>query len=185
MEWFITNRKLTKSEEDYLDIIENLSKRVNYIIFREKDLLDREYEALYLKVKEKINSKCTLIINSNIYVYKKYNEEILHLSFEKFLKYKKYFNERVGVSIHSVEEGKVADRLGADYILASNIYETKCKIGKKGKGIKFIKELKENIKCPIIALGGIDDKNKEEVLNSGAIGIATMSYYIEQFYKIK
>lgn len=185
MEWFITNRKLVKTEKEYLRIIENISKKVDYIILREKDLIDSDYEKLYLKVKAKVKKECVLIINSNIYVYKKYNEKILHLSFIDFLKYKRDINEKIGVSIHSLEEAQIAEKLGAAYVLASNIYETKCKSGKRGKGVEFIDELINHVRCPVIALGGITNENKEMVLNSGAAGIATMSYHIEQFYMNK
>ncbi|MGL4847793.1 MAG: thiamine phosphate synthase, partial [Clostridium sp.] len=106
MEWLITNRKMFKTEEAFLNRLEEVSKKkVGKIILREKDLSNEEFEKLYLKIKEKIKDDCTLIINSNIDIYKKYKEEYLHLPFREFLKYEKIQNEKVGVSIHSLEEG--------------------------------------------------------------------------------
>ena len=32
-------------------------------------------------------------------------------------------------------------------MLVSNIYKTKCKPGMKGKGIDFLKEVKNNVQC--------------------------------------
>lgn len=178
MEWLITNRKMFKTEEEFLNRLEEESKKkVRKIILREKDLLNEEFEKLYLKIKVRIKGDCILIINSNIDIYKKYKEEYLHLPFKEFLKYKKKLNEKVGVSIHSLEEGIEAYKRGASYILASNIYKTECKKFKKGMGTKFIEDLKKGVKCPVIALGGITEKNKEEVIKAGADGIARMSFY--------
>ena len=35
----------------------------------------------------------------------------------------------LGTSVHSVEDAKEAEHLGADYIFAGNIFETDCKKG--------------------------------------------------------
>ncbi len=88
---------------------------------------------------------------------------------------KKKFN--VGVSVHSLEEGIMADKKGCSYILASHIFPTKCKDGLKPKGVEFIQELKKVVTCPIIALGGISPENAQSVIDSGAHGVALMSTF--------
>lgn len=177
MVYLITNRNLV-SEEKYLECIEFASYNgVTNIILREKDLDDREFIELYHKIKKRINPNCHLIINSKIKVFKEVKEEVLHLPFKEFLNYKKEDYEKIGVSVHSFEEGIEADRRGADYILASHIFPTKCKEGLEPKGVDFIKELAQNVNCKIIALGGINENNYKEVLEAGADGVALMSYF--------
>ncbi len=93
---------------------------------------------------------------------------------------------RAGVSIHSVEEGIRANKEGCNYILASHIFPTKCKEGLEPKGVEFIRELKNVVTCPIIALGGISTENASKVIEAGADGIALMStfFYCEDVYDL-
>ena len=177
MIFFITNRKLAKNKSNLEYIKEASYAGVDYIILREKDLSDIELEKLYYEIKDNINPKCKIIINSNINVFNKVNEEIIHLPYKKFLEYENLKKRKVGVSVHTLEEGIYADKAGADYILASHIFETKCKEGLEAKGTDFIKKLRENVKCKIVALGGINEKNKKEVLEAGADGVAMMSFF--------
>ncbi|MBI2472132.1 MAG: thiamine phosphate synthase [Planctomycetes bacterium] len=56
------------------------------------------------------------------------------------------------------------------------MYDTPSKSGLlKPTGVEDIKKLKNEIDLPIIALGGINEKNIENVLNGGADGIAVIS----------
>ncbi|MEG0297010.1 MAG: thiamine phosphate synthase [Clostridium sp.] len=179
MVYLITNRSLA-SEDRYLEVIKKASyDRVENIILREKDLSDEEFKELYYKVKKLINPKCNLIINSKINVFNKVGEKIIHLPFKDFMEYEIPTGVKVGVSVHTLEAGIEASKKGAEYILASHIYETKCKEGLKPKGIEFIKELKEKVDCKIIALGGINKINCKEVIEAGADGIALMSYFFK------
>lgn len=183
MIYLITNRKLCNSNE-YLKKIEGaLSSGIKNVILREKDLNSSELYDLSKQVKnicERFNGN--LIVNDNMEVARKVKAYGLQLSYSKFLSVRDFLkcesefkSIKIGVSIHSLEEAIECDRLGVDYLLCSNIFETACKIGKKGMGLNFIKELKENINSPIVALGGINIKNAQSVWNSGADGIAIMS----------
>ncbi|GAA0126542.1 thiamine phosphate synthase [Clostridium sp. CTA-19] len=181
MIYLITNRQLVQSDEEYFQKIEAAVKYgICRIILREKNVSD-DVLLKYAKAITKIieNTNCKLIINSNEFVYKKVKPYGIHLPFEMFLGYEKNKDEIVGVSIHSLEEAIKADKLGATYILASNIYETKCKEGLKGKGVKFIEEIKKHVSCKVIALGGIKQDNMKEVYNSGADGVAMMSAFMK------
>lgn len=174
--YLITNRNLV-SEEKYLETIIEASKAgIDKIILREKDLSDEEYNQLYQKIKSLLDDYTKIIINSKINVFKEVSGDILHLPFKEFMKLEK-MEDKVGVSVHSVEEAIKADEKGAAYILASHIYETKCKEGLKPKGIEFIRDLRKNISCKIIALGGINTENYQEVIEAGADGIAIMSLF--------
>ncbi|WP_346934777.1 thiamine phosphate synthase [Clostridium sp.] len=187
MIYLITNRHLV-SEEKYFKTLQDASLAgVDRIILREKDLNDEELERLYYKIKALVSDNTEIIINSNIKVFKKVEEKTLHLPFKDFMKFnseKKVI--RAGVSIHSVEEGIRANKEGCNYILASHIFPTKCKEGLEPKGVEFIRELKNVVTCPIIALGGISTENASKVIEAGADGIALMStfFYCEDVYDL-
>lgn len=181
MVFLITNRNLVKSDEEYFNKIEKaVEGGISVIILREKhlsaDILFKYAERISRIIE---NTNCKLIINSNIEVYRKIDAYGIHLPFKMFLDYKKEENEIIGVSVHSLEEAMVADKGGATYVLVSNIYETKCKEGLKGKGVDFIKEIKKNVSCSVIALGGITEENKKEVYKAGVNGIAMMSLFMK------
>lgn len=177
--YFITNRSLV-NEEKYFEVIKKVSTYPNIrIILREKDLSDKAYEELYYKVKE-LATNSEIIINSKFKVFKKVNEEIIQLSFNDFMSLGE-FDYNVGVSVHTVEEGILAYNKGAKYLLASHIFETKCKEGLEPKGIQFISKLREHVNCEIIALGGINCDNYINVIEAGANGIAVMSLFYNDY----
>ena len=84
---------------------------------------------------------------------------------------------RIGCSIHSAEEAKEAQDLGATYLTAGHIYATDCKKGLPPRGLDFLKQVCENVKIPVYAIGGIrpDLEQLDEVLSTGARGVCIMS----------
>lgn len=176
MIYVITNRKLiTKGRLS--EVAEAAAKGgAEVIILREKDLGFYQLLPIALDIKERIKStKCKLIINSNIEVARDVKAHGIHCSYEYFIKELPKFPGEIGVSIHSLEEAIEVEKMGASYILASPIFETQCKPGAEPKGITFIKAIKEKVKIPVIALGGISLENGRDVMKAGAQGLAVMS----------
>lgn len=173
----ITNKKSIKVKNFYT-LIQNIIKaNVNAIILREKELATEELLEIAMKIKKLTEGTNTsLIVNSNIEVANKVNADGYHVSFKDFVEGEAKYKGLLGVSVHSIKEAVIVDEKGADYILVSHIFETKCKEGLKPKGLKFIEEIKKRVRIPIIALGGINTTNIESVIKSGADGVAVMSY---------
>ena len=191
----ITNRKLCENENLEKQIKKIFSAYEKKIILknfeivaltlREKDLDKNEY----LNLVEKIYPICKkygidLILHQNydLNLDEKYNIEGIHLSYEIFKSLNKNIREklikkykRIGVSIHSLEEAKDVENLGATYVVAGHIFETDCKKGLEPRGLNFIKELSSILTIPIFAIGGINEENSNLVLNSGAFGVCMMS----------
>ena len=191
----ITNRKLCENENLEKQIEKIFSAYEKKIILknfeivaltlREKDLDKNEY----LNLVEKIYPICKrygidLILHQNydLNLDKKYKIGGFHLSYEIFKSLNKNIREklikkykRIGVSIHSLEEAKDVENLGATYVVAGHIFETDCKKGLEPRGLNFIKELSSILTIPIFAIGGINEENSNLVLNSGAFGVCMMS----------
>ena len=83
------------------------------------------------------------------------------------------------MSIHSLDEAKEVESLGATYVVAGHIFKTDCKKGLEPRGLNFIKELLSILTIPIFAIGGINKENSNLVLNSGAFGVCMMSSLME------
>ena len=191
----ISNRKLCENENLEKQIKKIFSAYEKKIILknfeivaltlREKDLDKNEY----LNLVEKIYPICKkygidLILHQNydLNLDEKYNIEGIHLSYEIFKSLNKNIREklikkykRIGVSIHSLEEAKDVENLGATYVVAGHIFETDCKKGLEPRGLNFIKELSSILTIPIFAIGGINEENSNLVLNSRAFGVCMMS----------
>lgn len=191
----ITNRKLCENEnlEKQIEkifsayqrkiILENFE--IVSLTLREKDLNKNKY----LKLVEKIHPICQkyridLILHQNydLRLDNKYNVEGLHLSYNTFKSLNKNIREelikkykKIGVSIHSIDEAKEVENLGATYIVAGHIFKTDCKKDLEPRGLKFIQELSVILTIPIFAIGGINQENSHLVINSGAFGVCMMS----------
>ena len=191
----ISNRKLCENENLEKQIEKIFSAYEKKIILknfdivaltlREKDLNKNEYLKLIEKVypicqKYKIN----LILHQNydLNLDEKYDIKGIHLSYSIFKSLnqnikaeliKKY--KRIGVSVHSLNEAKEVESLGASYVVAGHIFETDCKKGLEPRGLKFIEDLSSALSIPIFAIGGIDEKNSLSVINNGAFSICIMS----------
>ena len=191
----ISNRKLCENE--------NLERQIEKIFLayekkiilkkfeivsltlREKDLDKNEYLNLVEKIypickKHKIN----LILHQNydLNLDDRYNIDGIHLSYKIFKSLNKNIREelikkykRIGVSIHSLDEAKEVENLGASYVVAGHIFETDCKKGLEPRGLKFVENLSSILTIPIFAIGGIDEKNSQSVIDSGAFSVCMMS----------
>ena len=191
----ISNRKLCENEnlEKQIEkifsayqrkiILENFE--IVSLTLREKDLNKNKY----LKLVEKIYPICQkyridLILHQNydLRLDNKYNIKGLHLSYNTFKSLNKNIREelirkykKIGVSIHSVDEAKEVENLGANYVVAGHIFKTDCKKDLEPRGLKFIQELSLILTIPIFAIGGINEKNSHLVINNGAFGVCMMS----------
>ena len=195
----ISNRKLCENEnlEKQIEkifsayqrkiILENFE--IVSLTLREKDLNKNKY----LKLVEKIYPICQkyridLILHQNydLRLDNKYNIKGLHLSYNTFKSLNKNIREelirkykKIGVSIHSVDEAKEVENLGANYVVAGHIFKTDCKKDLEPRGLKFIQELSVILTIPIFAIGGINQENSHLVINSGAFGVCMMSSLME------
>ena len=83
--------------------------------------------------------------------------------------------QRIGTSIHSVEDAIFAESHGADYITAGHIFTTNCKKGLPGRGIEWLKTVCDAVSIPVYAIGGISDANAGELSDCGIAGYCMMS----------
>lgn len=181
----ITNRHLVQEGCLYNTLEKCARLGTDAIMLREKDLCYEEIIAMGKRIKDisdRYNKR--FIINGSARAALSLEAFAFHTGFKIFKSMKensrdidtlKNKNIKIGVSIHSVREASEAEKSGADYVIAGNIFETGCKPGLEGKGLDFLKKVIEVVDIPVIAIGGIGPSNIEEVLNTGAYGVAIMS----------
>lgn len=174
----ITNRSLCA--RPYLEQIKRVcSVHPAALVLREKDLPAEEYQELagqVMKICAQYEVPCIL------HYYPEVAEELgnknIHLPLWKLQGKHLLQWERLGCSIHSVEEAVEAERLGATYLTAGHIYATDCKKGMPPRGLNFLQEVCSHVQIPVYAIGGIELENRKqlsEVIMHGAAGACIMS----------
>ena len=183
MLYFVTDRKI-RQKDFYGRIQEAVEAGVDGIILREKDLKRERLYPMAKKIKAMVEGTPTkLIINGDLSVAKEVKAWGYHMGFGKFMeedkKNLKKFKGRIGVSVHSVREGKIAKRGGANYLMAGHVFETPCKKGLAPRGTSWLKEIIEEVNLPVIAIGGIESNNLHELRGLKLHGIAVRSLIME------
>lgn len=178
MIYFVTNRHLNK--RSYYRIIEEACQSgVDYLILREKNLNYKEYSEIPEKVKLITDKyKVPLIVNGNIEVCRRLEAYGYHCGYREFMELGKLYSYQ-GVSVHSIEEAIEASQAGANYILVGHIYKTKSKEGLEPRGLDFLDKIRKAVSTKVVAIGGINHKNINEVRSLKIHGIALMSYIME------
>lgn len=174
----VTNRKL--AGESFVSRIEKAVKAgVGAVILREKDLSEEKYEELAGKIKPICDSgRVPLVLHTYPSAARRLGVMRLHLSFNAYMELsgeeKKDF-EKIGVSVHSLQEAKAAEEKGAAYVIAGHIFATDCKKGVPPRGLDYLKEICQGVKIPVYAIGGITSENAKQCIDAGAAGVCMMS----------
>ena len=83
----------------------------------------------------------------------------------------------LGVTCHDSKIlAKLASKNKADYLAFGSFYKSKLKPKAKKANLSILKWAKNNIKKPIVVIGGINNLNYKELIKSGAKYIAISSY---------
>jgi len=180
----VSNRKLCN--RPFLEQIERVCKiHPEAVILREKDLTEEEYGTL---AKEVMNICSRYQVSCILHNFWKTALELgctsVHLPLPELRKLPEGVKEqfqRIGTSVHSVEDAKEAERLGVSYMTAGHIYVTDCKKGLAPRGLGFLKDVCSTVNVPVYAIGGIkfDEKQWEELKQNGASGGCIMSGMME------
>lgn len=80
----------------------------------------------------------------------------------------------IGASVHGLDAARSAKSDGADFVVFGPVFDSG---EKKGKGVGELKVISRDLReFPLIAVGGIDESNKDLVLQNGATGFAAIRY---------
>ncbi len=157
------------------------SKKVKYFQLRVKGKTNSYLITNSKKIKTITDKfKVKLIINDSPKVAKTVKAAGCHIgqSDASFITAKKILKKRmVGVTCHG--SNNLIDRAiknKADYIAIGSFFDSKLKPNAKKANIRIIKETKKKTKIPIVAIGGINNKNYKKLISLGANYIAISSF---------
>jgi thiamine-phosphate pyrophosphorylase len=85
----------------------------------------------------------------------------------------------IGCSTTTAAEALKAEADGADYIAVGSIYPTQSKKSVTVVGLERLREIREAVSLPIVAIGGINADNAQNVIDAGADAVAVISAILE------
>ena len=178
--YFITDSKLTKKT-----IIDDVKSAINggvkVIQYREKYASTKQMMEEAKEIKKLCQkNKVIFLVNDRIDIALAVDADGVHIG-QDDMPYETARrllgkNKIIGLSAHDVEESVKAEKSGADYIGLGPIFSTNTKADAgRACGTEMISKVKEHVKIPIIAIGGINESTINEVLKAGAKNIAIIS----------
>jgi len=172
----------TAGERNILSIIEEATDEgVTLVQLRGKKLRTREFLELALKASGFLGAKnIPLIINDRIDIALSCNAAGVHLGQQDLpLLYARKIlgeNKLIGITINTAKEAMAAEERGADYLGVGPVFFTTTKKELKPLlGLEGLRAIKEKVKIPILAIGGINPDNAGDVIATGVEGIAVVS----------
>jgi thiamine-phosphate pyrophosphorylase len=193
---YVTDRKSLGPAASVSSVLEKIRAAAeagtDWIQIREKDLPARELLALVqeaVRIVKLARSNALVIVNDRLDVALAAGAAGVHLGGESVpssdvIRWCRTGNAptgfRIGVSCHSAQEARAAERDGADYVFFGPIYATPSKkpYGPP-QGIARLEEVCRTVRIPVIAIGGVDEDNAAACIREGAAGIAAIRMFQE------
>jgi len=179
---YITHSQSLAAEPLLDAIARNLKAGVTWIQIREKDWSARALFELVEaagKLPNPHNSK--ILVNSRVDVALAAGASGVHLpSGSPAPRVWRRPGFLIGVSCHSVDDVRNAEKDGADYVLFGPVFPPLSKsTGLEPRGLEGLALAAAAVTIPVLALGGVTRKNSATCTSAGAAGVAGISLFQE------
>jgi len=157
-----------------------LAGGARFLQLRVKALSANEFFDLARRARTETRSYgCKLIINDRVDVALACDADGVHLGQEDLplAVGRKLIGDRiVGISTHDLDQAREAEQNGADYIGFGPTFGTSTKdTGYTARGVEMLRQIRERVNLPIVAIGGINEQNVQQVWQAGANSAAIIS----------
>ena len=85
----------------------------------------------------------------------------------------------IGISTTTIDQAVTAESEGADYIAVGSMYPTPSKETAKVVGLDRLRQIRQAVILPLVAIGGITKDNVDEVIAAGANSVAIISAILQ------
>jgi thiamine-phosphate pyrophosphorylase len=179
--YLVTDRKAT-SGRPLLEVLEEcLNAGVRTVQLREKDLSGRELCALASELRTLTRRyRARLLINDRIDIALAVDADGVHLPSDSFppMEARRLLGagRLIGVSTHSLDQAKSAEKEGADFIVFGPVFDTPSKRDYGlPLGIDALAKAVDSVGIPVFAIGGIGADAVPKLREAGARGVAVIS----------
>ncbi len=200
--YLVTDSGLSK-KGTLSDVREAVESGCRIVQYREKNKSTKEMVEEASEIKKICNGKAIFLVNDRIDVALAVDADGVHIGQDdmpiEIARKLLGDNKIIGLSVNNKEEAVLAEKSGADYIGLGPIFDTATKKDAgEGIGPLKIREVKDAIKIPVVAIGGINKENCENVIQNGVDSLVAISavvcsddvkretkYFIDIIRKIK
>lgn len=181
----VTDRSWLNGATLYSQVEAALKGGATFIQLREKNL----DEAHFLEEAKEIKKLCReygvpFVINDNVELTLEVDADGVHVGQSDMeagdVRVKLGPDKIIGVSAQTVEQALLAEAHGADYLGVGAVFPTGSKEDAVEVEHETVKAICEEVKIPVIAIGGISKNNVLELSGNGLCGIAVISAIFAQ-----
>lgn len=178
--YLVTDRKMLQERDLPQSIEQAIQGGVTLVQLREKSVSTRKFLQLAIQVKEITSQyQIPLIINDRLDIALAVDADGLHVGQDDLpmLKARELLGDGkiIGVSASTLDEALLAERQGADYLGVGAVFRTSTKTDAAEVGLAQLEVIKKSVTIPVIAIGGIDETNVNQVLATGVDGVSVVS----------
>ena len=178
--YLVTDRDVLRGRDLIKCIEESILGGVTLVQLREKNVTSREFYEIAIKVKE-VTSRYNipLIINDRLDIALAIDADGLHIG-QKYLPAsvaRKILGKDkiLGVSAATLQESLKAEKDGADYLGVGAVFSTSTKKDTRDVSYETLSSITSSVNIPVVAIGGINEKNVTKLKESNIDGIAVIS----------
>ena len=153
---------------------------VTLLQLRVKTMAPRDFFELARTVRSETRAHgCQLIVNDRVDIALGCDADGVHLGQDDLplgAARKLMGSKIVGISSHDLQQAQEAERNGADYVGFGPMFGTTTKAtGYPARGVEMLRQIRAAVKLPIVAIGGINEQNVQQVWQAGADSAAIIS----------
>lgn len=183
--YLVTDRDILGGRVLTVCIAEAVRGGVTAVQLREKNVTSLEFYLLAKKVKKVTDDLgVPLIINDRLDIALAVDADGLHVGQKDLpatLARKLLGQGKIlGVSAANLNEAMQAEKDGADYLGIGAIFPTATKSDVRRVELEELLKIKQQVKIPVVAIGGINENNIQKVWASGIDGAAIVSGILAQ-----
>jgi thiamine-phosphate pyrophosphorylase len=180
----VTDRKWTGKKTLFEQVEKSIKGGVTFVQLREKEL---EYK-LFLDEAIKMKDLCKkydipFVVNDNVDIAIKSNADGVHVGQEDMeaLNVREMIGKDkiLGISVQTLEQAIEAEKKGADYLGVGAIFPTNSKDNAVKVSIETLSLICKSVNIPVVAIGGINKTNINQLKNTGISGVALISAIFE------
>lgn len=176
----VTNSSI-KTNQTLIEQCESALKGgITCLQLREKELDEESFLAEAIEINKLCKKyKVPFIVNDNVDIAMKCGADGVHVgqSDMEVGKVRELVGPDmiIGVSAHSVEEAKIAETGGADYLGVGAIYPTITKQDATYVSLDELRRICRAVKIPVVAIGGMKKDTISKLSGTGVDGVAMVS----------
>ena len=174
----VTDRSWLREGESLSGVCREVLKGgATFLQIREKDLDEASFEA---EAKELCAEyRVPFVVNDSVEIALKIQADGVHVG-QSDIKGRDIRamigpDRILGISAGTPEEAAAAEKAGADYIGVGAVFGTSTKKDARNLSVDALREIRNSVSIPIVAIGGIQPSNLMELAGTGVDGVAVVS----------